>query len=145
MGDYTLITPAGADAWRAYHDIRRTVLFEARGQVGVYDPNHPDDKLPEHHAKALLFHGDPVGVVRIDIEGTTALLRRVAIREEVQRRGHGRALIVLAEQFAQEQGCRRLASHVAVDAVGFYEKCGFTVDEPGPDAVQMSKPMHRSA
>ena len=32
MKDYELLAPTGEAAWRAYHDIRRTVLFEARGQ-----------------------------------------------------------------------------------------------------------------
>jgi GNAT superfamily N-acetyltransferase len=145
VSDYTLITPAGEDAWRAYHDIRRIVLFEARGQFGVYDPDMPDDSLPDNHAKLLLYRDDPIGVVRIDIDGTRALLRRVAIREDAQRRGHGRALISMVEEFALAHGCRRLTSHVGVGAVGFYQKCGFTVDEPGSDSVVMSKTIGKSA
>ncbi len=37
----------------------------------------------------------------------------------------------LAQQFAAVHGCTRLASHVAPDAVPFYEKCGFA-KEPEP-------------
>ena len=139
MNDYTLIFPNDANAWQAYHDIRRVVLFEARGQFGVYNPNLADDRLPNHHAKLLLLGNDPVGVVRIDIDGETAILRRVAIRGDVQRRGHGRALIGLAEKFAQAHGCTQLASHVALDAEGFYQKCGFMVVEREPESVLMSK------
>jgi hypothetical protein len=39
MIDHELVTPTGVDEWRAYRDIRRRVLFEARGQVGVFDEN----------------------------------------------------------------------------------------------------------
>jgi len=125
---YDLIAPADAGQWRAYHDIRRQVLFEARGQFGVYDDNHPDDSAPGKHPRLLLYGGDPVGVVRIDIEGDVAILRRVAVRADVQRRGHGRMLLSLAQRFAEEAGCTRLASHVAPDAVGFYQRGGFEVD-----------------
>jgi GNAT superfamily N-acetyltransferase len=133
-GDYELVSPADAASWRAFHDIRREVLFEARGQYGVYNESHPDDAAPGHHLKLLLHRGDPVGVVRIDISGHEAILRRVAIRSEVQRCGHGRVLVSLAEAFAVSHRCGRLASHVARDAMGFYEKCGFAKAHAGEDS-----------
>ena len=130
--DYELVSPADVDAWRAYHDIRREVLFEARGQFGVYDEHHPDDRAAGHHARLLLHRGEPVGVVRIDILGHEAILRRVAVRVAVQRAGHGRAMLSLAQEFAVARGCGRLASHVVPDAVPFYEKCGFSIEERPP-------------
>jgi GNAT superfamily N-acetyltransferase len=121
------------------------VLFEARGQFGVYDDTRSDETASGHHPRLLLHRGDPVGVIRIDIEGTTAILRRVAVRSDAQRLGHGRALLSLAQQFAQAEGCSRLLSHVAPDAVGFYQKSGFVSerqagDEPSADdSVVMTK------
>jgi RimJ/RimL family protein N-acetyltransferase len=38
----------GAD-WTAYHRIRRTVLFEARGRFGIYEENNPDDRTEGNH------------------------------------------------------------------------------------------------
>jgi GNAT superfamily N-acetyltransferase len=143
MTDYDLVSPSETGTWRAFHDIRRTVLFEARGEFGVYDENRPDDHAPGNHPKLLRFRGEPIGVVRIDIDGATALLRRVAVRSDVQRLGHGRVLLSLVEDFARHNGCRTLASHVAVDAVGFYEKCGFAIQRTEPHAVVMSKPVTR--
>jgi GNAT superfamily N-acetyltransferase len=130
--DHALVSPADDDEWRAYHDIRREVLFEARGQFGVYDANRPDDRAVGNHARLLLHRGDAVGVIRIDISGDDAIFRRVAIRQPVQRLGHGRALLSLAQEFAAAHGCRRLTSHVAPDAVPFYEKCGFSVEDELP-------------
>lgn len=131
--DYVLVSPMDARDWASYHDIRRRVLFEARGQFGVYDEHHPDERAAGHFPMLLLYRDDPVGVVRIDIVGTEALLRRVAVRSDVQRRGHGRALIALAEQFARSKQCDRLVSRVASDAVDFYRKCGFAMNEPATD------------
>jgi GNAT superfamily N-acetyltransferase len=144
---YALVSPVEADEWRAYHDIRRHVLFEARGAFGVYDEHRPDERAPGHHPKLLLHRGEPVGVVRIDVAGIDAVLRRVAIRADVQRRGHGRALLALVEQFARSEACERLTSHVAPDAFVFYVKCGFSLEEPSatgpadPGAVFMTKPL----
>src|SRR5262245_23844522 len=105
---HALVTPSTVDQWASYHAIRREVLFEARGLHGVYDDNHPDERAPGNHAKLLVHGADPVGVVRIDIDGTVAALRRVAIRTDLQGRGHGRVLLALAERFARDAGCMRL-------------------------------------
>ena len=144
MTDYELVSPTDASSRRSYHDIRRDVLFEARGRGDVYDENHPHEHVPGNHPKLLLYRGDPVGVIRIDVASPRALLRRVAIRADVQRSGHGRVLLSLAERFAAEHGCRQLESHVASDAVGFYQKCGFVIDRnkvasSGPGSVLMRK------
>jgi len=143
--EYALVSPTDVNAWRAYHDIRREVLFEARGQFGVYNEDHPDDRAAGNHAKLLLHHGDAIGVIRIDISDNDAILRRVAIRFRVQRSGHGRALLSLAQEFAVAHGCGRLASYVAPDAVLFYEKCGFSIEREsatgpsGHESVFMTK------
>jgi GNAT superfamily N-acetyltransferase len=145
MAAHELVNPMNENDWRAYHDIRRQVLFEARGQFGVYSENHPDDQAPGHYAKLLKYDGEPVGVVRIDIHGVVAILRRVAIRAEVQKRGHGRALLSLAQQVAEEAGCTRLESFVAPDAINFYRNAGFEIsgsqsaDPPHGQSVLMSK------
>jgi GNAT superfamily N-acetyltransferase len=145
MNDYDLIAPVDERTWRAFHDIRREVLFEARGLFGVYDEQHPDDRAEGHYPRALFFRGSPVAAVRIDIDGTTATLRRVAVRTDAQRCGHGRILLKMVEDFARIQGCQILMSHVALDAVGFYEKCGFALDATESQSVVMSRPVALSA
>src|SRR5262245_50091226 len=84
-----LIAPQSAADWAAYHDIRRRILFENRGEHGVYDPNRPDERAPGHFAKLLVCASAYVGVVRVDVAGGTAYLRRVAIDEPYQRQGLG--------------------------------------------------------
>jgi GNAT superfamily N-acetyltransferase len=139
IGDHELVSPGNAAMRTAFHGIRRTVLFEGRGDGDVYNENHPDESAAGNHPKLLLDGGEPVGVVRIDVYGPTAILRRVAIRADRQRRGHGRVLLSLAEAFARRHDCSRLTSHVAKDAVGFYEKCGFRIDAVEAASVLMSK------
>ena len=114
--------------WRAFHDIRRKVLFENRGKVDAYIENHPDDSKAGNHPLVLIYKGDVIGVIRIDTSVNVAWLRRVAIREDLQRLGHGRVLLRLAEAFAKAEGCTEVRSNAAVEAVGFYERCGYERD-----------------
>ena len=130
--EHELRTPSSTEEWQAYHSIRRKLLFENRGRFGVYDENHPDEQSKGNHPLLLLLDGEAIGVIRIDINGNQAIFRRVAIREDLQRAGHGRALLTLAESFAQEKGCLHIWSDVAPDAVGFYQRCGYTFVSSAP-------------
>jgi GNAT superfamily N-acetyltransferase len=148
MTNYDLVSPSDPGAWAAYHEIRRRVLFEARGRYGVYDRHRPDETAPGHFPRLLLYAADPIGVVRIDVAGSTAILRRVAIRADVQGRGPGRMLIALVEEFAKSNGCHECVTHAAQDAVEFYRKCGFaraddsSVEMPGDEGVFMRRPLY---
>ena len=120
-----LKAPASDRDWAAYHAIRRRVLFELRGNGAAYDEHHPDETRPGHYPFLFWIADAPVGVIRIDIDGAKAVFRRVAIREDLQRRGYGRRLLEAAEEFARQNRCTRIESHVDPTAVGFYERCGF--------------------
>jgi len=126
--EYNLRSPGSSNEWRVFHDMRRKVLFENRGKVDAYIENHPDDARAGNHPLILIYKGDIIGVIRIDISESVAWLRRVAIREDLQRLGHGRVLLRLAEAFAQAEGCSEVRSNAAVEAVGFYERCGYVRD-----------------
>src|SRR5262249_45019146 len=115
--------------WAAYHAIRRRVLFELRGNF-AYDDHHPDERRAGHHPFLLWDAGSPVGTIRIDVDQERAIFRRVAIRVDLQRRGYGRQLLQAAEAFARQEHCTRVESHVDLDAVGFYERCGFVHANP---------------
>ena len=123
-----LRAPHNEEEWRAYHEIRRRVLFEKRGEIGVYDDKHPDEFQAMNYPLILFYEDAPVGVIRVDVRGQVAWLRRVAVREDKQRRGHGQAMLSLAEEFARDNGCHDVRSNVAADAVPFYEHCGYGHD-----------------
>jgi GNAT superfamily N-acetyltransferase len=133
--EHELRAPANDEEWRMLHHIRRKVLFENRGKFDTYIENHPDDFKAEHYPLVLVYKDVVIGVVRIDVDGAVAWLRRVAIREHLQRQGHGQVLLRLAEAFARAHGCDELWSNAAVEAVGFYERCGYTRDVSVPAPV----------
>jgi len=136
-----LRAPGTDDDWAAYHAIRRHVLFELRGNGAAYTVDHPDERLPGHFPFVLWDGGTAVGVIRVDVHDTIAFFRRMAVREDLQRRGYGRHLLQAAEQFAAAHGCTRAVSNVDPGAVGFYERCGFRRGKQaeGNRTVVMSK------
>lgn len=120
-----LRAPSTPADWAVYHAIRRRVLFELRGHGSTYNSDHPDEHSAGNHPFVLYDGQAAVGVIRIDVRDDVAIFRRVAIRDDLQRRGYGRRLLDLAAQFAVQSHCRRIDSHVDAAAVRFYRKCGF--------------------
>ncbi|MBO0799148.1 MAG: hypothetical protein J2P31_10045 [Blastocatellia bacterium] len=57
---YQLRAPANDEEWRAYHAIRRKVLFENRGLFGIYIENHPDEFAPGNHPMILFHQGEAI-------------------------------------------------------------------------------------
>ena len=144
-GSTVLKAPQTPQEWQAYHDIRRVVLFEARGRHGVYDPDHPDDRNPRHYPLLLSHDGEPIGTIRIDHRSArAAILRLVAVRQDLQGRGHGRRLVEAAERFIIDLGCRLAFVNAALEARDFYRRLGYGIEawDPAdgqPDSVQMVK------
>ncbi len=54
-------------------------------------------------------------------------VRQFAVDEPFQRQGIGRQLLENAEQIARERGFKTLVLHSRIEAVGFYQSCGFNV------------------
>jgi predicted GNAT family N-acyltransferase len=69
----------------------------------------------------MLVEEEP-GVVR---------LRQMAVVNDVQGKGIGRALMQFAENLARDRGYKKITMHARNNAVGFYEKMGYRkIGEP---------------
>jgi N-acetylglutamate synthase-like GNAT family acetyltransferase len=145
---YELVAVDSPDDWATYHRIRREELFEARGRYGIYDSNRTDERLHNHFPLLLKYDGTAVATVRLDVhEGNIAVVRLVAVTRSEQSKGHGRILGKCIEEFARRKGVRKLVVNAAPDAVGYYQRLGFSretwdgAELKGvlADAVQMAK------
>lgn len=139
--EYRLTSPNSSTDWKAYHNIRRSVLFESRGRFGVYIENHPDEFAENNHPQLFFYKDKPIGTVRIDVrpDRKMALIRRLAIEEKWQRKGHGQKLLTLVENVAAKKGCAIIAVNSAIDAAAFYRKCGFR------EAIWSEKEQHANS
>jgi GNAT superfamily N-acetyltransferase len=132
--------------WAAYHDIRRTELFQAYRPDLVYDPDHPDEHEPSNLPHVLDLDGVVVGTVRIDLMGADrAAFRLIAVRRDVQRRGHGRVLLRLAEQLVSDLGCAQVTINSTRPALPFYLRNGYApgdwhdIEAPHADTVRVGR------
>lgn len=124
--DYELKPVVSDGEWQALHALRRATLFSPERRPRLfYDDNHPDDHAANHVPYLLMADGAPIGMVRLDFRGETAVVRLVAITPPLQRQGHGTQLDRLVVEAARARGVRTLLVNAADDAVGFYEKRGW--------------------
>lgn len=67
----------------------------------------------------------------IKADDNTVRLRQMAVLNNLQGKGIGRALMQFAENIARDLGYKKLMMHARATAVGFYEKLGYyVVGEP---------------
>ncbi|MEJ7914071.1 MAG: GNAT family N-acetyltransferase [Chitinophagaceae bacterium] len=53
-------------------------------------------------------------------------LRQMAVSNDLQGKGIGKALMNFAENLARDRGYRKITMHARKNAIGFYEKMGYT-------------------
>lgn len=125
-GRYRLSLPESPEHWELYHRIRRDVLLEAQ----KYAIELKDELAPGHHPRLLWLDEHPIGSIRVDVLAPErAALRLVAIQSGWQRKGHGSALLSLAEQLARELGCRETVVYATPEAARFYGKANYAEDD----------------
>ena len=64
----------------------------------------------------------------------------MAVLNNLQGKGIGRALMQFAENIARDLGYKKLTMHARVTAVGFYEKLGYSV--VGDQFIEVTLPHH---
>lgn len=57
----------------------------------------------------------------------TVRLRQMAVPNNMQGKGIGRALMIFAENIARDMGFKSITMHARKTAVGFYEKLGYRI------------------
>ena len=63
----------------------------------------------------------------IVVDPTTVRLRQMAVLNNLQGKGIGRALMQFAENIARDRGFKKIIMHARKSAAGFYEKLGYQV------------------
>lgn len=122
---YILVRVTDKADWRAYHDIRCSVLWEERGRSD-YDETRPEELLPHYHPLLLKVNGRESGTARPDdLRDGTGIVRLVAISAAIRGQGHGRVLNMMIEEYASRLGIRSLFVNAAANAVGFYTATGW--------------------
>jgi len=127
---YALRPARSPQEWSAYHAIRRDAIFAPLLPGQAYDEHDPDEFERGHLPHVLVRDGEVIGTVRIDLIGDTqAGLRLIAIRRDLQRQGHGRVLLRLAEQAARAFGRTEIVINAHPTSLPFYLANGYREGE----------------
>lgn len=65
-------------------------------------------------------------------------LRQMAVLNDLQGKGVGRALMQFAENLARDRGYNKISMHARKNAVGFYEKVGYKIS--GDEFMEVTIP-----
>ncbi len=90
-----------------------------------------DDELESEKDNMLIGafeEDDMLGCcMMVEENSKTLRLRQMAVLNDLQGKGIGRALMTFAENLARDRGYKTLSMHARKNAIGFYEKMGYKV------------------
>jgi predicted GNAT family N-acyltransferase len=74
------------------------------------------------------FEDDKMLACCMLVEGNSKAvrLRQMAVLNDLQGKGIGKALMIFAENLARDRGYQKITMHARKNAIGFYEKMGYT-------------------
>jgi N-acetylglutamate synthase-like GNAT family acetyltransferase len=72
------------------------------------------------------------------MDQNTMRLRQMAVPNNMQGKGIGRALMIFAENIARDLGYKKLCMHARKTALGFYEKLGYHAS--GQEFIEITIP-----
>jgi predicted GNAT family N-acyltransferase len=102
----------------------RHAVFVVEQQVPVADEIDGRDGGALH--LVAVEDGTVVATCRLLGDGATIKLSRMAVAPSARRRGIASALLDEAEQRARRQGAQRLALSAQTEALGLYERAGYS-------------------
>ena len=113
----------GSNEYRLMVKLRDDILRKPLG-LGFTDEELEGEK--ENMLIGAFEEDDLLGCCMLVEESPKAVrLRQMAVLNDLQGKGIGRALMTFAENLARDRGYRTLSMHARKHAVGFYEKMGY--------------------
>lgn len=93
--------------------------------------NFTDDELEQEKEHMMIgaFDDDQIlgCCMLVEEPPQTVRLRQMAVLNDLQGKGIGRALMTFAENLARDRGFKHITMHARKHAIGFYEKMGYHV------------------
>ena len=117
------IVDHGTEEYQQVLQLRDEIL---RKPLGLHFSPDELEKEKEHMHMAAYEDDRILGccmLVKEDEE--TVRLRQMAVVDDVQGKGIGRALMQFAENLARDRGYHRITMHARKNAIGFYERMGY--------------------
>ncbi|MEO6884104.1 MAG: GNAT family N-acetyltransferase [Bacteroidia bacterium] len=123
-----IIEPKTVADFEAYYRLRWEVLRAPWGKpVGSEKDEQENESI---HALLLDENKNALAVCRLQLNTPEiAQLRFMGVRESGQKTGAGKKIISHLEKIAREKGAEKIILHARENAVGFYQKQGYSITE----------------
>jgi len=106
-----------------YYELRWQLLRKPWGETKGSERDQFEDS--SHHIIAV-EKNKIIGVARLqEINPQQLQLRYMAVAENTQKKGIGKAIVFYAEQYAQQHDYREIFLHARESAVGFYSHLNY--------------------
>ena len=129
----------GTKEYKQMVNLRYNIL---RKPLGL---NFTDDELEREKNEVLIgaFEDDQMlgCCMLVKIDANTMRLRQMAVPNNLQGKGVGRALMNFAENISRDLGYKRITMHARKNTVGFYEKFGYKIT--GPEFIEITVPHYQ--
>jgi predicted GNAT family N-acyltransferase len=126
----------GSPEYRQMVKLRDDILRKPLG-LGFTEKELNEEK--DHMLIAAFEEEQMLGCcMLVEEEAGTVRLRQMAVLNNLQGKGIGRALMTFAENLARDRGYKKLTMHARKHAIGFYEKMGYKID--GSEFVEVTIP-----
>jgi predicted GNAT family N-acyltransferase len=124
---------------KEYQQMVRLRMDMLRKPLGL---NFEDDELDKEKEDVLIgaFEDDRIlgCCLLTKVDDKMVRLRQMAVPNNLQGKGIGRALMIFAENIARDMGYKILVMHARKTAAGFYEKLGY--NRTGNEFVEVTIP-----
>lgn len=126
-----LITPQTEAEFEQYYQFRWRLL---RAPLNLPPGSERDEyDTVAIHRMLVDQQGNTVAVARMhQISTEEAQLRYIAVDDQYQKQGLGSQLVAVLEQVARNMGISRILINARLNALDFYQKCGFHAVGEGP-------------
>lgn len=123
-----LLEPQTPKEFEAYYLLRYETLRKPWDKpLGSEKDEQENESI---HLMACDEYRNILGVCRVQFNfSDEAQLRYMAVKEGTQGLGIGKKLIEFAERKAREKSAEKIILQSREIAIGFYEKCGYTIVE----------------
>lgn len=114
----------GSKEYRQMVDLRTQVL---RKPLGLQFSKEDLEKEKNNLLIAAYEDDEMLGCcMLVQVATNTVQLRQMAVKSGLQGKGIGRVLMQFAENIARDRGNKKIMMHARKNAVGFYEKLGYS-------------------
>lgn len=126
----------GSNEYRQMVKLRDDIL---RKPLGLGFTNEELEEEKDNMLIAAFEDDDILGCcMLVEEKPGTLRLRQMAVLNDLQGKGIGRALMNFAENIARDRGYKIMSMHARKNAIGFYEKMGYKVS--GAEFIEVTIP-----